>query len=159
MTKDQEKVLKDATTTAYYKAGHTTVDAIIAAIITYDGLIKPEATRNLALNINQRVLKLQEKADTLTDSREEKNNLVYFKPKGSRSQEDIRIFNSVEEMLSTLSEENHCTIAICDDKNSARYSVDWENAQFLYNVYSGDDGFYHVGDCIGIFDCKTFKKG
>lgn len=80
---------------------------------------------------------------------------VVFRPSCltiEESMQKVRVFNSIEEMVTKLKEEKQANIYIEDEE----YKEGWTHWQHCHYVLCGSESFrVHAGVC----DCKTFKRG
>ena len=156
MTNDQKNAIRDAVKNVFdtnYTCTHDNIETIVATIEKYDELANKEFNSFVKNFIH---LFDPSKENKPPESKPESENVIFFK---SNDSNDIRVFNSLTELINKLSDEYHCFVAIHDDSTSAKYDINWPNPHFLVKLSIDNNGIIHIGEYIGICDYLSLKKG
>ena len=151
MTNEQKQAIKEAAHLAWFNGNVD--DAVLAAIEKYDELANKEFDAFV-----KNFIHLISPSNEIKppESKPESENVIFFK---SNDSNDIRVFNSLTELINKLSDEYHCFVAIHDDSTSAKFDINWPNPHFLIKLSIDNNGIIHIGDSVGVCDFQSFKKG
>lgn len=169
MTNDQRQAIKEVAHLAWFNGNVD--DAVLAGIEKYDELVNKELAVSVRSCVSQ-ILKFvfaQSHADFKNiipdievpktenippDSMPESENVIFFKEKNN---DEIRIFDSLPQLINKLSDEYHCSIAIRDD--FTRHKDQWPDPHPLMKVHLDNDGIFHIDDFIGFYGLQSVRKG